>query len=368
MNKKTSKAESVNTSETLITLIDEGETSDKVLEVNLASPSEALEVRNSILQYSPFVSDTVLKSSIYREELLNNAMLRDIMVANPHSAKSENLMQGIDLRLEPMPDYMKDEILEGIFLLSDKELMEARRDMNQCLYQYGFSRLLSSSLTDTIAIPVDTLMALLLADGSSASLLRQAWVLLENGDTISALNRMASIGTEINLSIAEIAEIEQQQALMQWLASNPLMDTTAMEPLNNFMQSHSTAVSSAARGLLIANGLFVYDEPYLNPDLTKSSEVRNPVKNSVKPFKSLLKVYPNPAQDFITIEYNTNNDKANVVVELSDESGRKVYRQQQVRQLEAIILDTRHYKSGNYFVTLVVDNKIANSAKFAIAR
>jgi hypothetical protein len=138
--------------------------------------------------------------------------------------------------------------------------------------------------------------------------------------------------------------------------------------MNNYLNSHSTTISSAARGLLIANGLLVYDEPYINPDLTESSEVRNPVKNTIKPNKSLLKVYPNPAQDFITIEYNTNNDKANVVVELSDESGRKVYIQQLVRQLDAIILDTRNFKSGNYIVKLVVDNKTANSVKDIIVR
>lgn len=318
--------------------------------------------------HSPNITDIKIKTAINREELLNNAMLRDIMVANPQSAKSEPLMQELDMRLDPMPEYMRDEILEGIFLLSDKELMEARRDMNQCLYQYGFSRLLSSSLTDTLAIPVDTLMSLLSADGSSASLLRQAWVLLENGDTISALNRMTSIGTEISLSIAEIAEIEQQQAFIQWLATNPSMDTTSLELLNIYMQSYSSTVSSAARGLLVANGLMVYDEPYLDPDLSKSSEVINPAKNSVKPTESLLKVYPNPAHDFITIEYNTNNDKANVVVEVSDESGRKVYSQQLIRQLDEIILDTRNFKSGNYIVKLVVDNKTANSTKVVIAR
>jgi hypothetical protein len=180
------KLEAEITSETLNILIDEGVTFDKVLEVNLASPSEALEIRNSILQYSPFVSDTVLKSSINREELINNAMLRDIMVANPHSAKSETLMQEMDMRLDPMPDYMKDEILEGVFFLSAKELMEAKRDLDMQFYNYGFNRLLSASLTDTIPVPYDTLIALLAADGSAQSLMQQAWILLEVGDTTSA--------------------------------------------------------------------------------------------------------------------------------------------------------------------------------------
>lgn len=208
------KSEAETANATLNSLIDEGETSDKVLEVNLASPTEGLVVRNSILQYSPFVSDTVLKSSISREELLNNAMIRDIMVANPHSAKSETLMQELEMRLDPMPDYMKDEILEGIFLLSAKELMEAKRDMDMHFYNYGFNRLLSVSLTDTIPVPTDTLIALLAADGSVESLMRQAWLLLENGDTTSALNKWNTISNEIPLTEAELTELNQQQVFM----------------------------------------------------------------------------------------------------------------------------------------------------------
>ncbi|MBW6490782.1 MAG: hypothetical protein K0B15_06245 [Lentimicrobium sp.] len=148
--------------------------------------------------------------SINREELLNNAMLRDIMVANhPHSAKSGTIMQEIDMRLEPMPDYMKDEILEGIFLLSAKELMEAKRDMSERLYNYGYNRLLSASLTDTTPVPIDTLLALLAADGSAESMMRQAWLLLENGDTTSALNSWSNIINEISLSEVELSELGQ---------------------------------------------------------------------------------------------------------------------------------------------------------------
>jgi len=290
------------------------------------------------------------------------------LIANPHTAKSETLLQELDMRLNPMPEYMKDEILEGLFLLSDKELLEARRDMSLSLYQYGFNRLLSACLTDSISMPVDTLMSLLSADGSFNSLLKQAWVLLETGDTTGALNQISDIGSQLELSGEDYNELYQQQAFMQWIIANPIVDTTATQSLFNFMQNCSSSVSSAARGFLLAHDMMVYDEPYLNSDLTKSVEIITPRKISVKPSEFFLKVYPNPAHGFITLEYNSNTDKAVVALELLDESGRKVYSQKLIRQFDAIIFDTRNFKTGNYIAKLVVDNKTVKSSKIVIIR
>lgn len=331
-------------------------------------PDEALLMRDNLLQTSPYVSDTVIKTAINREELLNNAMIRDIMVANPHSAKSETLMQELEMRLDPMPDYMKDEILEGVFVLSAKELMEAKKDMSERLYNYGFNRLLSASLTDTIPVPVDTLMSLFAADGSAKSLIQQAWLFLEHGDTTAAFNRMESIAGEIPITEPELTEIAEQQAFMQWLVENPTVDTLSIEPLNNFLLSSSPAVSSSARGMLVANNLLVYQEPYLEPDFTKSTEIRKPRVNSIKPGETLLKVYPNPAHDFITIEYNTGNDKTNGQIEIMDESGRRAYMRNLTRQFDQIIMDTRYLKPGNFIMKLALNGKTVCSTKFVISR
>jgi hypothetical protein len=364
----TYKAEAEMTSDTLATLIDEGETTDKVLEVNLASPSEALEVRNSILQYSPYVSDTVLKSSINREELLNNAMLRDIMVANPHSAKSGTIMQEIDMRLDPMPEYMKDEILEGVFLLSAKELMEATRDMDMQYYNYGFNRLLSASLADTIPVHRDTLMALLSANGSAASLMQQSWIFLETGDTIASLNRMGNISSEITLTVQEATELAEQYAFLQWLVLNPVVDTMAIEALNNFMISPSYAVSSTARSILVAHDLLDYIEPYLEPDLTKSTELSKPKTNSAKEYTETIRVYPNPGRDYITIEYNLGNDYTSGSYEIVDQSGKVVKKGTLNRSTDQVILDTRDLTPGNFYISLILNNKSVGNTRFVISR
>lgn len=314
------------------------------------------------------ITDINIKTAINREELLNNAMLRDIMVANPHSAKSETLMQELDMRLDPMPEYMKDEIMEGIFVLSAKELLEAKMNMNEHLYYYGFNRLVSASLTDTLIAPVDTLMALLSADGSVASLMKQAWLLLENGDTSAALIRMQSISNEIPLSDSEISELTQQQALMQWLSGNFIIDSLAIETLNNFLQSSSDVVSASARSILLANNMLDYDEPHLVPDFTKSANFRRPWNNYTIPDETFLKVYPNPAYDFITIEFNYDKDVAFGSFIIVDQVGKVIYIKELYHSFDQITLDTHNFKSGNYIIKLISKRKTVCSEIIVISK
>ena len=290
------------------------------------------------------------------------------LIANPHSAKSETLLQELDMRIDPMPEYMRDEILEGVFVLSARELMEAKRDIEMQFYNYSFNRLLSAALTDTIPVPVDTLLALLAADGSARSLMQQAWVMLENGDTLSAANRMASIPTEVSFTETEAKEHTEQQAFMQWLVQHPEISEEQFEDLSNFVESPSTQVSASALSLMVAHQLFDYQEPYLVPDLTKSMEVKKPKAKPAVDKSNLLKVYPNPANEFITIEYNAGSAENQLMIEVIDEKGRLVYNTKLIRSTDQIIIDTRNFKSGNYIIRLVSGSKCIGNANIIISR
>jgi hypothetical protein len=289
-------------------------------------------------------------------------------MANPHSAKSETIMQEIDMRLDPIPEYMRDEILEGVFILSTKELMEAKRDMDMQCYNYGFNRLLSSSLIDTMPVLIDTLMALLAADGSAQSLMQQAWLWLEAEDTTAAINRLASVPGEIILVGHDITDYYEQMAFMQWIVQNPVIAEEHSEYLANFVQSPSNAVSSDARSIMVAHNLLEYNEPYLSTDLTKSAGLKKP-KAKPDSFKATsLKVYPNPANQFLTIEYNTGAGNYPAIIEVIDESGRRIYNQNLGRQFDQIILDTRNFKPGNYIIGLVSGSRYIGNANVIISR
>jgi hypothetical protein len=184
----------------------------------------------------------------------------------------------------------------------------------------------------------------------------------------SATNRMASIPTEASFTDAEAKEHTEQQAFMQWLIQHPEISEEQFEDLSNFVESPSTSVSATALSLMIAHQLIDYQEPYLVPDLTKSTEVK---KTKVKPSgdkATSLKVFPNPANEFITIEYNAGTEENQVMIEVFDESGRLVYNTNLTRRIDQIIIDTRNLKSGNYIIRLVSGNKSIGNTSVIISR
>jgi hypothetical protein len=101
------------TASILAVLVDNGDTPELAGEVDQSTPAQTVDLYNELMATSPYLSDSVVESAIVKEDVLPNALLRDIMVANAHSSKSEVLMNTLDTRWDPMPDYMKEQILKG---------------------------------------------------------------------------------------------------------------------------------------------------------------------------------------------------------------------------------------------------------------
>ncbi len=49
-------------------------------------------IYTELIDKSPYLSDTVVSTAIEKEKVLPGAMIRDVMVANPHTAKNDELI------------------------------------------------------------------------------------------------------------------------------------------------------------------------------------------------------------------------------------------------------------------------------------
>lgn len=346
-------------------LIDDGNTNDKLFIVNTALEEENFEIHTDLLNTSPFVSDTVIQTVIYKEDVFNNAMVRDIMVANPKSAKSETVLDILDNRIEPMPEYMRDEIMEGLDTLSMRELLEIKMQIGNSNYTYGFNRLLAESFNDSLNI--DNLNNLLELDNTFTSKIKKAWLKFEMGDTLQAINKLDSINLTNQLSTAQILELNELRAYMVWLTEVDGIDSTNLVSLNYFMASPSAYVSASARGLLISNNLLQYSEPYLVPDFTKKSEVIKVGKNHLN-LSTHVKIYPNPSKNYITIEYNLNGKNSNTTILIVDQSGKLVNTMALSKEQDQMLFSTKNLKPGNYFVRLIADGKLCATSRFTIIK
>jgi len=131
----------------------------------------------------------------------------------------------------------------------------------------------------------------------------------------------------------------------------------------NTMSEDKTAAMS--RNLLIAAGLMSYDEPIKLDDVLKTMPVYNPAINGKESAK--LIVYPNPANDFITIAWNTP-ENSNLLLTLTDANGRTVHQQPLNGQNNETILNVSGFVNGTYRLSLSEGKKNIATATVVIRK
>ncbi|MBW6490082.1 MAG: hypothetical protein K0B15_02695 [Lentimicrobium sp.] len=108
----------------LVTLIDDGDTPLLVNSITSSAPFEALLLHDELMNTSPYLSDTALIEAGKKEEVLNSALVRDITVANPHSAKSPEVISALEHRNESLPEGIWEEIKAGKNQISARQALE----------------------------------------------------------------------------------------------------------------------------------------------------------------------------------------------------------------------------------------------------
>ena len=353
------------TMQQLSSLVDGGNTAQMETVIDLSQSSEALELRNELLSSSPYLSDEVMTKAAQKENVLNNAMVRDVLVANSHSAKSEQVLQAVDNRTEPMPDYMKEQILQGQNTVSIKEELmmklsdykEKEREAYGNLYreysENGQTFELMSLLQNDPEIYSKYLLASFQMDQNLYSLALQTINdisndgldperLLEKADYLNLISIMHNLATDTTYKLE---------------AGNPAV--TALETL----AAEDNLGGTGARNLMISEGLMQYNEPVILPEPEiKSIKVEHTA--TINPVVGYaLRLFPNPAYDYVTVEYELPEHGT---LEFSGIDGKMIFSQQLPTGKDQHIIPIQELIPGNYIVSLFAGNKILSSVKLTI--
>jgi hypothetical protein len=368
----------VDSTQTMINMLrDAGDTQALHWDVSMSVPSHSVEVYSELMSVSPYVSDTVLAASIEKEYVLVDAMIRDVLVANPHSVKSEALMEKLDQRLQPLPGYMLDEILQGQSLVSVFENLQAglaHSLQQQAQYQ---KQLVQLYLNDTIqpAAAADSLVSLLLASAHSAHWYRAAFLWQEQGNASSSANILNSIPSSFSLNAEQLQAHSQ---LVSWLAKESLLrnedkrlsvpDSTAVALLFDVMEFGDLPVSIFARNILLAHNLIEHQPQYLLPEDTKSAKVKH--SSSQSPTKDeALKLFPNPAREYVIVDFDLGNMKATDgtgMLSVIALDGKLIESMPLTKTKDQIVFPLQGYKPGTYVFTLYFGNKMLESKRLII--
>ena len=356
-------------------LVDAGNTEALNFDVMTSLPDEGLEIRQELLSTSPYLSDTVLKQAIYKEDVLPNAMIRDVLEANPQSAKSDEILNTLESRYEPMPDYMMDQIMEGKKYLGAKEILETKIQSWQQIRSKAKADLMREFLLDTSMIsPLDSVIAFLENETDLESRYDLALAQWNNSDPAGSLTTLNNIPLLFILNENQDVILENYLAyfgILQTISDSNWqtnqMDSVSVSMLFYLKESGNPMLNALARGLLVSGEFFKYFETITFPDISKSSNILPDQHKEISTInkEEKLWLFPNPAGDYIIAYYDLDPKYKSGEIQVIDLKG-NLLKSYFIRSgKDQMVIDLKDYPGGLYLISLHSRNQVIDSNKIS---
>jgi len=368
------QAEAINT--VINALKDAGDTDALYWNVSTSAPWQSLEVYNELMSSSPYISNKVLASAIEKENVLIDAMIRNILVANPHSAKNNELLDLLEQRLQPLPEYMWDEILEGRDIVSVFENLQATFSYYRNKEAEYQKQLIHMYLNDNTAAAKDSIINILLADNSLHQWYQAAFIRQEQGNNVAALDILNSIPTVFSLDSEKLTAhndiitfFSKTETLRQQGKSIYLPDSTTVAWLLDMMDNGSKAASNYARNILIAHNIVEFEPEIPLPDFNKSDIVKHRKRSNVTQQDEVIILHPNPAKDFVIINYDIqdfNLINAQAFLTVTGIEGKVIETLSLQKNKDQVVFQLSDYKPGTYIISIYYSNRIIETKRLIV--
>jgi len=351
-------------------LTDNGSTDTLKSTIENGTPNQSYDVYQYLMSASPYLSDTVLKASILKENVIPNAMLRDIMVANPQSTKSEILISTLDQRNNPMPDSMWAEILQGKDTIGAMECIRSEFSGWIQRYDLYFNNLMTVFLTDNFSPYSSDSLYLLLYNNNLNSRYNLLNYFLNLHNFTQAYNVLHEIPFNFTLSDEDQFEFQNFSTLIPIL-ERLADDTFGIKPpdslqilvLQELALYDFSFAGSFARNILISNGSLNYHEPILLESAAKSSKFFNFYRKKTNVAPEFM-IFPNPCKDYIILNYQKNQPTDIATATIIKGNGVILATLLLQKSSNQTIIPLKDDPPGNYFIQLRVNGINQGSRQF----
>jgi hypothetical protein len=367
----------IDTAQTELSIwVDGGSTEQLVSDVTYSTPPEAYDLYSDLILKSPYLSDTVMKESIEKEDVLDNAMVEDILVANPQAAKSAEIQETLDGRINQLTDDQRESVDQGKYAVSAKEVLESRLAWDKHCRAMILDDLTTLYKNDTLnAFSRDSLVALLNSESDPFSSYQLAFIWLNEGDSLEAWNTLNNM---INLFDFNDADLELQQQYNNYAGcyfemvdrDDPdfVEDSVSRSSLYA-LAGQNTCPGAYSRNMLQFFDTLIYIEPYVLPDEQVKTGASSQ-DNSKKPqVDNDFRIYPNPAMSYFIAEYlvqEVNVQSLELLV--SDLTGQNLLLISLPGRSGHKIIDTKALKPGLYLCKFVMNGKTKKAIKLSVVQ
>lgn len=347
----------------LAALVDGGDTESLLSEVLLSEYGEALELYYELMSKSPALSEAVMVEAINKEAELPAYLLSLILESNPQAAKSKEVEKELDERMMPLSEYQRYMIAQGEALLSSKERLESRIAYHEQRYHSALRGLVITILADTTVVDKRTEISNAVAGRETLDLRYfRIELAIEDAALTSAENLLEDIEDDFPLRGLKDQEYQDYMACYEIEldlinSESDSLNTVQRDILELIAYKHSTRASGKAIALLTGYDGQLFDEVLVDPEATdKSARTWRPDKGGRWDLPS-FEVYPNPANEHLTITYRGWGGGAKLTV--IDAHGRTLTSDLINTDKSAHVLNISELPVGSY--TLILQSLRSNT-------
>jgi hypothetical protein len=148
------------------------------------------------------------------------------------------------------------------------------------------------------------------------------------------------------------------------------INTNQQNQLMELAVQGAEPVQTYARNVLLANNLISYQEPIVLPDEKKSAPAYRDPKPASYAGPGTLRLFPNPAQQYVIVEYNFSGEVSgaeSMLLTISSSDGKTVEQRKIVKPQDQLLIDCRLLNSGNYICKIALGKKTLATGKFILS-
>lgn len=317
------KADYLNTKYIYNLLIDDGNKEAIKQEIDYEWSSDAWELRNNLLAKSPNLSEEVLTHAA-QKNILPPALLFEVCLANIRSSRRATFIEKLETTFTTsLPSYMIDILKNYQEPETYRKAIEEQYATASAQLSGTYQELLTYLLIDTNDRSELTIQLLEDVPLNTAKL-----TLIE---TYAAKGRTSDAQTLINTLRNQNPDdlpLNQDLDVSEFALSKSGNYSNLSETDLTFLQQIASEPTHAgyvrANNLLRFVGLSQYN--VLPLDIIPSSFKKDqPIAQTQQQTNDAeLKLYPNPAKDYLTIDYTVYTSASNLVIEILDNTGKIV--------------------------------------------
>jgi Subtilase family/Secretion system C-terminal sorting domain len=344
-----------------LTQLEDGGNTDLLSnEVATAQLQAAWTLYTTLMQKSPYLSEEVLLE-LAEKENFPAVLIKNIMLANQHAAKSVEIIAKLEERSNALPDYMLDLIKNSGTASSAKETLERAIATQESRLTEAVNQQLNALYDSETATNADFITVLQGVPVANYRL-QYAEKLIANGEYTAAQSVIDNLVTDCDLDKYQALRYEKHQnlsTLKNELAQEGKtlyeVNATQKATLESIAGNDSYA-ASYARGILrvLNGGDAVYREPM--PYVASNMMLRKaPKKVNKTTDLQVLSMLPNPAHDYLQVHYAT--EETNLVLMIFDVQGRTILATEANSTVGDFTIPVADWVAGAYRVVLSTNGR-----------